>query len=64
LVGDAQLLGLNVGLTEIPIAGHETTAHALAFAMGLLAMYPEVQEKLYDHVVKNVSDPSGAPVSC
>ncbi|PVF97230.1 cytochrome P450 [Serendipita vermifera] len=43
------------------IAGHETTAHSLAFAMGLLAMYPEVQEKLYAFVVKNVSDPSGAP---
>jgi cytochrome P450 len=44
-------------------AGHETTAHSLSFTMGLLAMYPEVQEKLYDHIVKNVSDPSGAPVS-
>ncbi|PVF97229.1 cytochrome P450 [Serendipita vermifera] len=43
------------------IAGHETTAHSLSFTMGLLAMYPEIQDKLYDHVVKNVSDPTGAP---
>ncbi|KAI0703434.1 cytochrome P450 [Cytidiella melzeri] len=29
------------------IAGHETTAHTLAFAFILLALYPEEQDKLY-----------------
>jgi cytochrome P450 len=43
-------------------AGHETTAHTLAFAAALLALYPEVQEKLYQHVKVTVADPSGAPV--
>jgi len=28
-------------------AGHDTTAHSLAFAMILMAMYPDEQEKLY-----------------
>ncbi|KDQ10000.1 hypothetical protein BOTBODRAFT_36620 [Botryobasidium botryosum FD-172 SS1] len=32
------------------LAGHETTAHSLAFAMGLLACYPEEQQKLYEHI--------------
>ncbi|CAG8696988.1 11940_t:CDS:2, partial [Acaulospora colombiana] len=41
--------GLSLTDQEV-IAGHETTAHSLAFSMGLLAMYPEVQEKLYNHV--------------
>ncbi|QRV83982.1 cytochrome P450 family protein [Ceratobasidium sp. AG-Ba] len=31
----------------ILFAGHETTAHALAFTMGLLAAYPEVQSEVY-----------------
>ncbi|CAG8727334.1 6561_t:CDS:2, partial [Acaulospora colombiana] len=35
------------------IAGHETTAHSLSFTMGLLAMYPEIQDKLYNHIVEN-----------
>ncbi|KAG8773179.1 hypothetical protein FRC15_002220 [Serendipita sp. 397] len=43
------------------IAGHETTAHSLAFVMGLLALYPDIQEKLYQHIRKNVADPYGTP---
>ncbi|KAG8695832.1 hypothetical protein FRC09_008902 [Ceratobasidium sp. 395] len=31
-------------------AGHETTAHALAFCFGLLAVYPEVQAEVYAQV--------------
>ncbi|KAG9089767.1 hypothetical protein FS749_001071 [Ceratobasidium sp. UAMH 11750] len=31
-------------------AGHETTAHALAFSLGLLAVYPEVQQEVYAQV--------------
>ena len=30
--------------------------------MGLLALYPEAQEKLYEQVKQEVADPSGAPV--
>ncbi|KAJ7634646.1 cytochrome P450 [Roridomyces roridus] len=29
------------------IAGHETSAHALSFAIGLLALYPDVQDKIF-----------------
>ncbi|KAG8765843.1 hypothetical protein FRC12_007253 [Ceratobasidium sp. 428] len=32
------------------VAGHETTAHALAFSLGLLAIYPDVQEEVYSHI--------------
>ena len=32
------------------MAGHETTAHSLAFALPLLALYPDEQEALYEHV--------------
>ncbi|KAF8605367.1 cytochrome P450 [Ceratobasidium sp. AG-I] len=34
------------------IAGHETTAHTLAFLLGLLALYPDVQDKLVQHIAK------------
>ncbi|TFK27615.1 cytochrome P450 [Coprinopsis marcescibilis] len=32
------------------IAGHETTAHTLAFTFALLSMYPDEQEALYKHI--------------
>ncbi|KDQ10982.1 hypothetical protein BOTBODRAFT_35741 [Botryobasidium botryosum FD-172 SS1] len=38
------------------LAGHETTAHALAFSFGLLACYPEEQQKLYDQITSVLSD--------
>ncbi|KAB5592842.1 Cytochrome P450 family protein [Ceratobasidium theobromae] len=31
-------------------AGHETTAHTLAFSLGLLALYPEIQEEVYQEI--------------
>ncbi|CAE7126410.1 unnamed protein product, partial [Rhizoctonia solani] len=31
-------------------AGHETTAHTLSFCLGLLALYPEVQQEVYEQV--------------
>jgi len=43
------------------LAGHETTAHALAFSFGLLACYPDEQQKLYDHIMSVV--PGGRPPS-
>jgi cytochrome P450 len=36
----------------IILAGHETTANVLAFAMWLLASYPEVQERLHEEAVR------------
>lgn len=32
------------------LAGHDTTAHTLAFTFGLLALYPEIQQELYRSV--------------
>ncbi|KAG9309959.1 cytochrome P450 [Chiua virens] len=32
------------------LAGHETSAHTLCFAFVLLALYPDVQQKLYEEV--------------
>jgi len=32
------------------LAGHETTAHTLAFTFALLALYPDEQEKLFDQI--------------
>ncbi|KAF8811211.1 cytochrome P450 [Phlegmacium glaucopus] len=32
------------------VAGHETTAHTLCFAFALLALYPDEQEKLFEHI--------------
>jgi len=32
------------------IAGHETTAHTLTYMYALLALYPDEQQKLYNHV--------------
>lgn len=32
----------------IMLAGHETTANALSFALWVLAQYPEIQERLYE----------------
>lgn len=30
--------------------GHETTAHTLCYVYALLALYPDVQEELYQHI--------------
>lgn len=35
------------------IAGHETTSHTLGFLFGLLALYPEEQDKLLAHIEQN-----------
>ncbi|KAJ7820990.1 cytochrome P450 [Mycena olivaceomarginata] len=41
------------------LAGHETTAHSLAFAVAYLALYPDVQQKIYDEAW--LLWPDGAP---
>ncbi|KAJ7359620.1 cytochrome P450 [Mycena albidolilacea] len=41
------------------VAGHETSAHSLAFAVAYLALYPDVQQKIYDEAF--MLWPDGAP---
>ncbi|KAF9039207.1 cytochrome P450 [Panaeolus papilionaceus] len=43
------------------LAGHETSAHTLAFALALLSLYPEEQEAMFEHI-KSVS-PDGRPLT-
>lgn len=38
------------------LAGHETSAHTLAFALNLLALHPQEQEKLYQDVQRVVGE--------
>ncbi|KAG8805953.1 hypothetical protein FRC17_005254 [Serendipita sp. 399] len=45
--GDSELVG-NVFI--FLFAGHETTAHSLAFTLALLAAHPAIQEKLYQSI--------------
>ncbi|KAJ8693930.1 hypothetical protein PTI98_008872 [Pleurotus ostreatus] len=34
------------------LAGHETSAHTLCFAAVFLALYPEIQDKIYEEAIK------------
>jgi len=34
------------------LAGHETTAHTVTFVIAMLAIYPEIQEKVYEEAVR------------
>ncbi|KXN85347.1 Cytochrome P450 3A24, partial [Leucoagaricus sp. SymC.cos] len=38
------------------VAGHETTAHTLSFSFALLALYPEIQEKMLKHIKEVIPD--------
>jgi len=38
------------------LAGHETSAHTMAFAFGLLALYPEEQDQLYAQIKEVMPD--------
>jgi len=42
-------------------AGYETTAHTLCFTLALLALYPDVQERLYQHIKSVMSGLNGTP---
>ncbi|KAI9509274.1 614/534 cytochrome P450 [Russula earlei] len=44
------------------LAGHETTAHTLCFTFALLALYPDEQERLYEHIHGVISNLNGMPV--
>lgn len=50
---DRELLG---NIFIFLLAGHETTAHTLSFTFGLLALYAEEQEKLYQHIKSVIPD--------
>ena len=40
----------------------QTTAHTLCFSLALLALYPDEQERLYQHIKGVMSSPNGIPV--
>ncbi|KIP01933.1 hypothetical protein PHLGIDRAFT_131022 [Phlebiopsis gigantea 11061_1 CR5-6] len=50
---DQELLG-NVFI--FLMAGHETAAHTLCLSFGLLALYPDKQERLYRHIKSVIPD--------
>ncbi|KAH7101972.1 614/534 cytochrome P450 [Auriculariales sp. MPI-PUGE-AT-0066] len=44
------------------IGGHESTAHTIAIALGLLALHPEEQEMVYEEL-RTYSEPENHPVT-
>ncbi|KAI0960322.1 hypothetical protein AcW1_004865 [Taiwanofungus camphoratus] len=52
-LSDSELMG---NIFIFLIAGHETTAHTLAFAFIMLALYQDEQEKLYRHIKSVLPD--------
>ena len=38
------------------LVGYETTANALSFLMFLLALNPEIQQKLYEEILETLDD--------
>ncbi|MEZ4794068.1 MAG: cytochrome P450 [Flavobacteriaceae bacterium] len=44
-------------ITILFVAGHETTANALSFALFLLAKHPEIQQRLYEEAKEITSKP-------
>jgi cytochrome P450 len=57
-LGDEELIG---NMFIFLIAGHETTAHTLCFTFALLALYPDEQERLYQHIKGVMSNLNGMP---
>ncbi|KAJ7204837.1 cytochrome P450 [Mycena pura] len=43
------------------LAGHETSAHSLSFAVALLALYPDVQRRIYEEALRLW--PDGVPTT-
>ncbi len=50
------LLQVNIFIQFINCIGHETSSHALAFGLGLLALHPDVQAKMYQNVKDVLGD--------
>ncbi|EGN92850.1 hypothetical protein SERLA73DRAFT_98604, partial [Serpula lacrymans var. lacrymans S7.3] len=46
-LSDSELVG---NIFIFLVAGHETTAHSLCFALAMLALYPDEQEILHQHI--------------
>ena len=42
----------------------QSTANTLCFTFALLALYPEEQERLYQHIKGVMSSLNGTPVGC
>ncbi|KZV84229.1 cytochrome P450 [Exidia glandulosa HHB12029] len=55
---DDELIG---NLFILLFAGHETTAHTLAFTFALLALHQDEQEKLFQHIDSNLRALDRAP---
>jgi len=53
MLSDSELIG-NVFM--FLLAGHETSANALCFALGLLALHQDEQEDLYQHIISVLPD--------
>jgi len=58
MLSDDELIG---NMFIFLLAGHETTAHTLCFSFALLALYPDEQERLYQHINDVMSGLSGMP---
>ena len=61
------LAGHEVGHSLTQVASRlihlpQTTAHTLCFSFGLLALFPDEQERLYQHIKGVMSSLSGTPV--
>ncbi|KAH7923074.1 cytochrome P450 [Leucogyrophana mollusca] len=52
-LSDSELVG---NIFIFLVAGHETTAHSLCFAFAMLALYPDEQEALYQHIQSVLPD--------
>ncbi|KAA1472086.1 cytochrome P450 [Dentipellis sp. KUC8613] len=57
-LSDSELVG---NIFIFLVAGHETTAHTLCFTFALLALHPEQQERLYEDIKRQMSDPTRLP---
>ncbi|VDB86106.1 unnamed protein product [Peniophora sp. CBMAI 1063] len=55
-ISDRELMG---NIFIFLVAGHETTAHSICFTLAYLALYPEVQDKLYAEI-RTVMNEEGA----
>ena len=58
-------MSICTGLTELEVlgngamfffAGYDTTSTASSFLMYLLAIHPEIQQKLYEEIVETLGD--------
>ncbi|KAG2343125.1 cytochrome P450 [Suillus weaverae] len=52
-LSDSELIG---NIFIFLVAGHETTAHAFSFAFALLALHPDKQEEMYQHIKRVLPD--------